>query len=211
MLVSLVVVAILVTRDDPTPVIAGDSLVTQAAVWGGKVLHGTSVIASVGHDPCQDQAKIKHAGAKRPKRLVLAYTGNAYGPTTGQALALHGVQGLGLAYAGCLRHIRESVPDRVHVVVVQALACGPTDVHGSPVLNDYLRAATLGGTYPSGERVAPMRNASYSTAVDDRMTPGHRFRDRDEGGVLRSDDQVHLTVHGATVYAAVLTGLANGP
>jgi hypothetical protein len=206
--VGALAVALLATRDDPTPVIAGDSLVAQAAGVHGDTLPGTHVISGIGHDPCQDEAEIKRAGKKRPRRLVLAYTGNAYSPVTGRALAAYGVKGLGLTYAKCVRDIRDSVPDKVQIVVVQALACAPDDPHGSPILNAYLRAATLGGTYPSGPRVAPMPNAIYSTEVDERMTPGHRFRDREAGGVLRANDHLHLTPYGATVYGAVLTRIA---
>lgn len=212
MLVALVlgglIVALLVNRDDPTPVVAGDSLVAQAVGESGKRLHGIKVVAAIGHDVCQDRKDIERAGRRHPHRIVVAYTGNAFGPRVHQSVVAAGAQGLGLAYAECLREIRAAVPTSVHLVVVQALACGPGDLHGSPVLNAYLRAATLGGRYPSGTSVPPMPNASYSTAVDDRLTPGHRYRDRDAGGVLRTDDKLHLTPYGATVYASVLRRLA---
>lgn len=212
LLVALVVggliVALLVNRDDPTPVIAGDSLVTQAEGESGNGLHGIRVIATIGHDVCQDRKEIERAGRRRPRRIVLAYTGNSFSSTVHQAVVASGGQGLGLVYADCLRDIRAAVPNSVHLVVVQSLACGPHDLHGSPVLNAYLRTATLGGAYPSGMVVPPMTNATFSTAVDDRMTPGHRYRDRDSGGVLRLGDKLHLTPYGATVYAAVLRRLA---
>jgi hypothetical protein len=201
------IVAVLVVRNDPTPVVVGDSLVTEAAE-NGDGLPGTRVIQGVGHDICQDRDEIERAGRRHPRRIVLAYTGKAISDRVHRAAAEFGVQGLGLVYASCLRDVRKSVPAAVQLVVVQPLACGPGDLHGSPVLADYLRAATLGGTYPSGIPVAPMRNASYTTAVDDRLTPGHRYRDRDAGGVLRTDDALHLTAYGARVYAGVLHRLA---
>ena len=207
-LVGVLAVAVLVNRDDPTPVIAGDSLVTEAVGETGNALRGTKVVAAIGHDICQDRKQIERAGRRRPRRIVLAYTGNAYTEQVRKAVLASGAQGLGLVYANCLRDIRAAVPDAVQLVVVQALACGPGDLHGSPIFNAYLRTATLGGTYPSGVRVPPMTNASYSTAVDDRMTPRHRYRDRDSGGLLRTGDKLHLTPYGATVYADVLRRLA---
>jgi hypothetical protein len=208
LVVGGLIVVVLVLREDPTPVVAGDSLVSQASAPHGAGLPEARVIEGVGHDLCQDRDEIERAGRRHPRRIVLAYTGNAISDRVRAAVDEFGVQGLGLVYASCLREVRKRVPESVQLVVVQPLACGPGDLHGSPVLGAYLRTATIGGTYPAGIVVPPMPNASYSTAVDDRLTPGHRYRDSDGGGVLRTDDRLHLTAHGARVYAEVLRRLA---
>jgi hypothetical protein len=208
LVVGLCGIALLVNRDDPTPVIAGDSLVAESVGETHGALRGTKVVAAIGHDLCQDRKQIERAGRRHPRRLVIAYTGNSFSARVHQAAVASGARGLGQVYADCLREIRSAVPTSVQLVVVQALACGPGDLHGSPVLNGYLRAATVGGREPSGRTVPPLPNASYSTAVDDRLTPGHRYRDRDAGGLLRTADMLHLTPYGATVYADVLHQLA---
>ena len=209
-LAGLLFLLYLVYRDDPTPVIAGDSLVAEAAGPGEDQLHGAKVLDGVGHDPCEDRKQIEWAGRRNPRRIVLAYTGNSSSPSVRRAVEAHGVTGLGQMYATCLRQIRAAVPASVPLVIVQPLACDPRDVHGSPTLEAFLRTATLGGVYPSGGRVTAMPNAAYSTAIDDRMTPKHVFRAGDSGGVLRAEDKLHLTPYGAQVYGSVLGGLAQG-
>jgi hypothetical protein len=209
-LVGILFVLYLVYRDDPTPVIAGDSLVAEAAGPGEDQLHGTKALAGIGHDPCEDREQIEWAGRRNPRRIVLAYSGNSNSPTTRRAVEQHGVDGLGQAYAACLRRIRADVPAAVTLVVVQPPACDPRDQHGSPLLLRYLRTATLGGVYPAGGRVPAMPNAVYSTAADDRLTPHHVFRFRDGGGDLRTDDKLHLSPYGAQAYGAVLLDLAAG-
>jgi hypothetical protein len=209
-LVGILFVLYLVYRDDPTPVIAGDSLVAEAAGPGQDQLHGTKALADIGHDPCEDREQITRAGRRNPRRIVLAYTGNSNSPATRRAVQEHGVDGLGQAYAACLRQIRADVPASVTLVVVQPPACDPRDQHGSLLLLRYLRTATLGGVYPTGSRVPAMPNAIYSTAADDRLTPHHVFRVADDGGDLRTDDKLHLTPYGAQVYGAVLLDLAAG-
>jgi hypothetical protein len=209
-LVGILIVVYLVNRDDPTPVIAGDSLVAEAAGPGGDQLHGAKALAGVGHDLCEDRKQIEWAGRRKPRRIVLAYTGNSGSAAVRRAVDQHGVDGLGQTYAACLRQIRADVPAAVTLVVVQPPACDPRDQHGSPLLLRYLRTATLGGVYPTGARVAALPNTVYSTAADDRLTPHHVFRWRDAGGVLRTDDKLHLTPHGSQVYGSVLLDLAKG-
>lgn len=193
------------------PTVAGDSLVVTADAGG--FVKGATVIANIGHDPCQDQQQIDNqANAQHPDRLVLAYVGNFYSPQVAPAYRAYGVFGLGQVYANCIRSIRAHIPAATQLIVTAVIACDAKgDPRGNIVLNEYLQPAVVGGRYPSGASVAPLANSRYSTALDDRMTPGHVFRMSDAGGVLRSTDRIHLTnPYGDSVYGGVLTQLAAG-
>jgi hypothetical protein len=172
---------------------------------------GATVKGNIGHDPCQDRAEIKATLAKQqPDRLVLAYVGNYYSPDVRPAYDAFGAYGLGQRYADCVREISRYRP-ATQLIVGSVIACAkPNAPLGSPVINQYLRVAVQGGRYPSGASVPPLVNARYSTALDDRMTPGHIYRSADSGGVLRSTDKVHLTDYGSRIYGGVLSDMAAG-
>ena len=131
--------------------VAGDSLVAEAAGPGEDQLHGTKRSPAVGHDPCEDREQIEWAGRRNPRRIVLAYTGNSASPSVRRAVQQHGVDGLGQAYAACLRQIRADVPAVGHPRrgATTGVRSARTQ-HGSPLLLRYLRTATLGGAYPAG-------------------------------------------------------------
>lgn len=194
------------------PIVEGDSLVFNAmypvANITGAVVHG-----NIGHDPCQDQQQIiSESNSQKPDRLVLAYTGNWGSSFILPAWNWLGVWGVGQAYANCYRNIRAHIPAATQLIVTKALACTgqERDPHGNPVVNEYVRVAVQGGRYPSGTAVGALPNSRWSTALDDRMTPGHIFRWGDAGGVMRTSDGLHLTPYGGKVYGQVLTAIAAG-
>lgn len=195
-----------------TPHVEGDSLVLNAS-YPTNYVTGATVKGNVGHDPCQDEQEIiDTANSKQPDRLVLAYVGNFYSAQVRPAYDALGSLGLARRYADCFRDIRSKIPAATQLVVGAVIAAGPgNSPRGDKIINQFVRPAILGGTYPlSSTYVAPLPNARYTTALDDRMTPGHVYRAGDSGGTLRSTDRLHLTTYGSKVYGGVLSQMAAG-
>src|SRR3954470_1751052 len=194
------------------PIVEGDSLVFNA-VYPVNNITGATVFANIGHDACQDQQQIiSESNSKKPDRLVLAYTGTYGSSFILPAWNWLGVWGVGQRYADCYRAIRARIPAATQLIIVKPLAClgQERDPHGNPVVAEYMRVAVLGGRYPSGTVVGALPNSRWSTAVDERMTPGHVFRWGDAGGVMRTSDGLHLTLYGGRVYGQVLSDVAAG-
>jgi hypothetical protein len=211
-LMGLVAVAAALAAVACTPRVMGDSLVFTTS-YPTNYVTGATVQGNIGHDPCQDQAEIvSQAKAQKPDRLVLAYTGNFFSPQVRPAFDWIGVYGVGQRYADCYRAIRAQVPLTTQLIIPKVVAARDmrTDPHGSPILNQYLQTAVQGGRYPGGGIVGPLVNTRWSTALDDRLTPGHVFRYADSGGTLRASDGLHLTTYGDKVYGAVLSQIAAG-
>ena len=187
----------------------GDSLTVNAETAGVLTLPGKLVgVRAKGATALCDWVPKMAADRKTytPTTVVIAFAGNVSG-CVGTEWLKHGDAGATANYERAMHAVRAAYPTEKIVVV------GPPAIYNPTGRIPFLGSAQLSAMY---RRVAPQIHATYSSAADDALTPGHVFTwTRPPQGCptcqpvrVRTLDGVHLTTAGGKIYGAALLTLA---
>ena len=193
----------------------GDSLTVNAQTANGLLLPGrlVGVRAKSGTALCDWVPTMAADRAiYHPETVVIALAGNII-TCVADDWRLHGAAGAIANYERALRAVRVAYPTEKIIVV------GPPASHDLTGRIPFVGNSQLSAMY---RRVAPQIQATYSSAADDALTPGHVFTwTRPPLGCptcqpvrVRNLDGVHLTTAGGKMPGAALltvpTQTANG-
>jgi hypothetical protein len=190
----------------------GDSLTVNAQTANGLTLPGklVGVRAKSGKALCDwVPGMATDRAVYHPKTVVIALTGNII-TCVANDWRLHGAAGAIANYERALRAVRVAYPTEKVIVV------GPPASHDLTGRIPFVGNPQLSAMY---RRVAPQIHATYSTAADDALTPGHIFAwTRPPLGcptcrpvTVRTSDGVHLTGAGGKLYGAALLTVPTAP
>ncbi len=208
-LLALTLTSCLVGRDrQPVVVVYGDSLTVQseaAARTLYRAAGGTDALvfrARGGTAMCDwvEQARYDRV-ALRPRRIVLAFTGNT-ASCARESFHAKGVAGVVALYETSLRQMRAIFPAEPITILIppamQNLPTGWYPFNGNPALVAMYK------------RMGASLHMAINCDADDWLTPGHVFRRQrsayPSGPIVdvRLSDGVHLTPAGEQWYGAAL-------